>query len=92
MIPAQPPQSTAAISAAQITESYSPAPLHPKDQTYYNRLHPWCIILLLPKLQRVVIGRFRRRNDAESHLKILQQMNPDAEYLIIFDPPDRSLF
>lgn len=89
MISAYLPQSTAPISAAQITESFSTAPLHPAAQTYYNRLHPWCIIRLLPKMQRTVVARFRRCNDAEAHLKILRQMNPDAEYAIIFDPPDR---
>lgn len=89
MIPVQSSQSTTPISAAQITESFSAAPLHSAAQTYYDRLHPWCIIRLLPKMQRAVVARFRRRNDAEAHLKILQQMNPDADYLIIFDPPDR---
>lgn len=55
---------------------------------YRNRLHPWCIIRLLPQMQRVVIGRFRRRNDAEAHLKALQQLHPEARYAIVFDPPD----
>lgn len=42
-------------------------------------------------MQRTVVARFRRRNEAEAHLKILRQMNPDAEYAIIFDPPDRPV-
>jgi len=91
MIPAYLPQSTAPIFAAQITELFSAAPQHPAVQPYYNRLHPWCIIRLLPQMQRTVVARFRRRNDAEAHLKILQQMNPDADYWIIFDSPDRSI-
>ncbi|WP_446870099.1 hypothetical protein [Phormidesmis sp. 146-12] len=28
---------------------------------YWQRLHPWCIIRLLPKMQRIVIQRFRSR-------------------------------
>jgi hypothetical protein len=85
MIPVQSPQSTVPLSAAH----FSPASPTPSSFTYWNRLHPWCILRLLPKMQRTVVARFRRRNDAEAHLKILQQLNPDAEYLIIFDPPDR---
>lgn len=89
MIPAYLPQSTAPISAAQVTKSCAIALLHPTVQTYYDRLHPWCIVRLLPQMQRTVVARFRRRNDAQAHLKILQQMNPGANYLIIFDSLDR---
>lgn len=58
------------------------------SMTYHNRLHPWCIIRQLPQMQRLVIARFRRRNEAEAHLKALQRLTPDITYLIIFDPPD----
>ncbi|NJO40034.1 MAG: hypothetical protein HC769_09980 [Cyanobacteria bacterium CRU_2_1] len=58
--------------------------------SYHDRLHPWCIIRLLPKMQRTVIARFRKRNDAEAHLKLLQQMNPEAKYAIVFDPSDHK--
>lgn len=50
--------------------------------TYYNRLHPWCIIRRLPNMQRTIIARFRKRNEAEAH-----RLNPDADYAIVFDPP-----
>lgn len=56
--------------------------------TYYDRLHPWCIIRLLPQMQRTVVRRFRQRNEAEAHLRALQRLTPDAEYAIVFDPPD----
>ena len=52
---------------------------------YSERLHPWVIMRLLPKMQRVVVGRFRNRSDAEGHLKALKRLMPDAEFLIIFD-------
>lgn len=86
MISAQSSQATAPLAAAQFSYASSPTL---SALTYWNRLHPWCIIRLLPKMQRTVVARFRRRNDAEAHLKILRQLSPDAEYLIIFDPPDR---
>ncbi|MBW4661828.1 MAG: hypothetical protein KME15_24435 [Drouetiella hepatica Uher 2000/2452] len=53
--------------------------------TYHDRLHPWCIIRLLPKMQRLVVCRFRRRNDAEAHLRTLRQLEPMIECEIIFD-------
>ena len=53
--------------------------------TYKERLSPWCIIRLLPNLQRLVIARCRRRGDAEAHLQLLQRMAP-ATYVIVFDP------
>jgi len=53
-------------------------------------LHVWAIIRLLPKMQRVVIQRFRRRNDAESYLCILRRYVHDARFLIIFDPPSST--
>jgi len=43
---------------------------------------------LLPQMQRVVVGRFRRRNEAEEFLSLLQRSNPDCDYLIVFDPPE----
>ncbi|NEP24183.1 MAG: SPOR domain-containing protein [Moorea sp. SIO1F2] len=56
--------------------------------TYYHRLHPWAIVRLLPKMQRVVVGRFRNRSDAEGHLKALKRLMPDAEFIIVFDLGD----
>ena len=56
--------------------------------TYYHRLHPWAIVRLLPKMQRVVVGRFRNRSDAEGHLKALKRLMPDAEFVIVFDVGD----
>jgi hypothetical protein len=32
--------------------------------TYLERLSPWCIVKLLPNMQRRVVARCRRRNDA----------------------------
>lgn len=32
--------------------------------TYLERLSPWCIVKLLPNMQRQVVARCRRRNDA----------------------------
>lgn len=59
--------------------------------SYYNQLHPWCIIQCLPNAQTFILNRFRRRNHAEAHLRILQQLNPSATYHIIFDIAEPAL-
>ena len=53
--------------------------------TYSDRLKHWAIVRLLPKMQRVVIERFRRRSDADGHLRFLQQHIPDGTFIVIFD-------
>ena len=54
--------------------------------TYLERLSPWCIIKLLPNMQRLVVARCRCRNDAEKHLRILRRLLPGASFAIVFDP------
>jgi hypothetical protein len=55
---------------------------------YQDQLNPWVIYQQLPNLQNLpVVARFRRRNDAESYLKLIQQMKPHAKYAISFDTP-----
>ncbi|NEQ10464.1 MAG: hypothetical protein F6K37_32425 [Moorea sp. SIO4E2] len=53
--------------------------------TYANRLHPWAIVRLLPKMQRVVVRRFRNRSNAEGHMQALKRLMPDANFVIVFD-------
>ena len=53
---------------------------------YWQRLHPWCIIRLLPKMQRIVVQRFRYRSQAEAYLKALRRTFPNATHEIVFDP------
>jgi hypothetical protein len=54
--------------------------------SYKSRLYPWCIIRHFPDSRRQVVGRLRRHNDAEEHLKLLRRLTPNVEYSIIFDP------
>lgn len=53
--------------------------------TYFDKLHPWQIIRLLPNMQRLVVARFRRRNDAIAHLQVLSRLTPSRKYTIVFD-------
>lgn len=56
--------------------------------TYRAQLFPWCIIRLLPQMQRIVVCRCRRRNEASEHLRVLNRLNPNSRYEIVFDPTD----
>lgn len=53
---------------------------------YSQLLHPWCVVQLLPHMQRRTVARFRRRNDADAHLKALRRLSPSAQYTVVFDP------
>lgn len=53
--------------------------------TCNKRLSPWVIVRLLPNMQGVVVGRFRRRTDAEGHLQALRRLMPDVEMIVMFD-------
>lgn len=54
---------------------------------YREKLHPWIVVQLLPKMQRVVRGRFRRESEADGHLRILRQRIPESDFVVMFDPP-----
>ena len=88
MIPVDQPRSSVPHSAANFS---SLSPNYPSPITHYHtQLHPWCIIRLLPKMQRIVIARFRKRYEAEENLKFLQRLTPTANYAIVFDPTDED--
>ncbi len=58
--------------------------------TYLEKLHPWCIIRPLLNLQRRIVARCRRRNEAESHLQVLRRLMPTVPFEIVFDvAPDK---
>jgi len=49
-------------------------------------LHPWAIARPLPNnIQSVIVGRFRRRVDAEEHLRFLRRRIPGVKFFIVFD-------
>lgn len=52
--------------------------------SYCDRLHPWCIVRRLPNMQNAIVGRFRKHNDAEEHLKTLRRLAP-VDYVIVFE-------
>ena len=52
---------------------------------YRARLNPWVIVRLLPNMQRIIVGRFRSRSDADGHLQCLRQLIPQASFVVVFD-------
>ena len=42
-------------------------------------------------MQRIVVARFRNRGQAKDYLRVLQRLSPAANYVFVFDPPDRDL-
>lgn len=69
---------------AETRDAVSDLPVSP----YRERLHCWAIVRLLPNFQRLVIGHFRNRSDADGHLQLLRQQVPEGDFTVIFDPPD----
>jgi hypothetical protein len=61
--------------------------------SYKDKLNPWCIIRPVSNVQMRIVGRFRRRVDAEGHLRILKQLIPNVPFEIMFDvtPEDEDL-
>ncbi|HBC41921.1 MAG: hypothetical protein ACK53E_07625 [Pseudanabaena sp.] len=54
--------------------------------SYQEMLHPWAIARPLPNnIQSVIVGRFRRRVDAEEHLRFLRRRIPTVKFFIVFD-------
>ena len=55
--------------------------------TYQTQLRPWCIVRQLPEMQRVIVDRFRRYQDADARLQFLrQQQTRDTQFVVLFEP------
>lgn len=66
--------------------------------TYFQQLHPWCIIRVLSNEQLLdnagvnagvkqsnIVARFRRRDDAVAYLQVLRHPIKNIKFLIVFD-------
>jgi hypothetical protein len=53
---------------------------------YRERLNPWVLVRLLPNMQRITVGQFRNRSDADGHLEILRRLIPNAKFVVMFNP------
>ncbi|MFP4414281.1 hypothetical protein [Coleofasciculus sp.] len=53
---------------------------------YKQRLYPWVLVRLLPKMQGVTVAQYRSRSDADGHLPILRRLMPNAQFVVMFNP------
>jgi hypothetical protein len=37
-------------------------------------------------MQRLTVGQFRTRSDADGHLQILRRLIPQAQFVVMFNP------
>ena len=65
--------------------SFSPEVANEEKSLYQRQLSPWCLVQQLPKMQNRVVARFRLRNDAEEHRKVLRRLIPSARYAVVFE-------
>jgi hypothetical protein len=57
---------------------------------YQEQLTPWVVYQLTSDADRHVVTRFRRRNDADSYLKVLKQTRPNSQFVVAFDATPKS--
>lgn len=76
--------SVAAETAAPVAEPAEPV----QSSAYRDRLNPWCVVRLSEQAP-VTVARFRRRPDAEAHLRLLTQAKRD-KFAIVFSNPAES--
>lgn len=53
--------------------------------SYSDSLSPWVIYRLLPHCQRLLVARFRKRNDAKAYLIVVRRMIPGVPFEIVYE-------
>ncbi|NJL20647.1 MAG: hypothetical protein HC895_07235 [Leptolyngbyaceae cyanobacterium SM1_3_5] len=54
------------------------------DREYSNQ---WIVVRLMPSFQKIVLGRYRKRSDAQGHLDLMRRRMPKGNFLLVFDAP-----
>jgi len=52
---------------------------------YKDRLNKWLVVRLLPNMQRITVPHFFRHSDADGYLRIIRQLIPNAQFVIVFN-------
>ena len=55
--------------------------------TYQTQLRPWCIVRQLPEAKIAVVERFRRYQDADALLQLMQRQTPNSKLAVMFQSP-----
>ncbi|AHJ29870.1 hypothetical protein PN465_17820 [Nodularia spumigena CS-584] len=48
---------------------------------------PWTIVRFLENSKTHTVAHFANRQDADDHLRVLHRVMPNAEFKIVFEPP-----
>lgn len=59
-------------------------------RSYSQENRHWVIARLLPNAQAIIVARFRNRQDADDHKRLLHRFIPNADFEIIFDLPNEK--
>ena len=58
---------------------------------YRDRLRRWIVVRLLPNMQRITVARCVGKSDADGYVQIMRRLVPEAQFVVMFDPEERSL-
>ncbi len=75
----------APAAPATVIEAASVEATPIQSSAYRDRLNPWCVVRLSEQAP-MTVARFRRRPDAEAHLRLLSQAKRD-NFAIVFNNP-----
>ncbi|MGI8500154.1 MAG: hypothetical protein ACR2LR_03325 [Hassallia sp.] len=53
---------------------------------YKPNINPWAIFRCFEPTRQVCVARFRRRCEAEGHVKTLRGLIPGGSFQLVFDP------
>ena len=52
---------------------------------YQAQLTPWVIFQIAAEDTRHPVSRFRRRNDADAYMNVLNNTKPNSKFIVAFD-------
>ncbi|WP_088890214.1 hypothetical protein [Leptolyngbya ohadii] len=80
---------TVASTAETATLEATPEAAPVQSSAYRDRLNPWCVVRLSEQAP-VPVARFRRRPDAEAHLRLLGPANRDKFAIVFHNPAETA--
>ena len=60
-----------------------------RESIYAERLAPW-VIYSIVGLTRRIVGKHRKRSEAEQHVAVLRRMATKADYVIAYEIHNQS--
>ncbi|MBF2027049.1 MAG: hypothetical protein IGS48_09830 [Oscillatoriales cyanobacterium C42_A2020_001] len=63
---------------------------NPSTSSYKDRLNRWAIARIKTDKTLEVVARFRRRSDADGHLRFFQQQSLNDQFIVIFEKQEHE--